>query len=88
MLLGVVVITMIEGSVFNGCLSVMVLFWKNFLVLDRLNCGVVMVLVNLSVLGYLCLFSSLFIDSLLFSLMELLSHGQWCHGDQTWRGWS
>jgi len=50
-LLDMGIISMFDVTVLSLMLMVRVLLWKNFAVLDRLNGGVVVVLMNLTVYG-------------------------------------
>jgi len=71
MLLGLCVVTMIVRAVFNADLFVMMLFGKNLLILYRLNCCVVVILMNLLVFYDLLFFASLFVDCLFLDV--------WCN---------
>lgn len=46
-------VTVIELCVLHGCHSVAVLLWKDFLVFNRLDGGMVVVLVDFAVYGFL-----------------------------------
>jgi hypothetical protein len=53
--LDVAVVSVLDLTVLYSCHVVAVLLWENLTVLDRLNRGVVVVLVNFPVDGCLCL---------------------------------
>jgi len=64
LLLGVLVVTVIVSAVLYRDQVVVVLFWKNFLMLDRLDRCVIVILVNLLVDSDLSLLPALLVDSL------------------------
>jgi len=68
MLLRLLMITVIMFAVFYADLFVMVLFWENFLVLDRLDSCVVMILVDFTIFYDLCFFTLMLLDGLLLNV--------------------
>ena len=61
-------VPMVVCDVLNTSSLVVMLFRQNFLILDRLDSGVMVILVDLAVSGHVSFFSLMFVHSLLLDL--------------------